>query len=51
MASPPPPPSSLSTKPYLAASLIHVFAQQNRGRERERGKRERGREKRGERDT
>jgi hypothetical protein len=43
MASPPPPPSSLSTKPYLAASLIHVFAQQNRERERE--------EKRGERDT
>jgi hypothetical protein len=41
MASPPPPPSSLSTKPYLAASLIHVFAQQNRGREREK-KEERG---------
>jgi hypothetical protein len=41
MASPPPPPSSLSTKPYLAASLIHVFAQQNREREREK-KEERG---------
>jgi hypothetical protein len=41
MASPPPPPSSLSTKPYLAASLIHVFAQRNREREREE-KEERG---------